>query len=238
MKINILLCDTFSDILPCVGINNYQSMFFDLFNKVSSEKIDYSVYEVFDMKFPDQIYKEELYLITGSSASAYDNTPWIKQLILFIKRVHIMQVPLVGVCFGHQIIAQALGGKVAKSEKGWGTGIRRSNIVDSVAQPYFPDGVMQLYYNHHDQVIELPNEAKLFATSDFCPNEGFIIRNNILTFQGHPEYTTEYNRQLIIVHADKEDPAVRMNALASFKTMNAMGENAARWMLDLLKEQI
>lgn len=232
MTINILLCDTFPGLLP-EDIPSYVSMFTNLFDSVK-QNITYRVFNSYKNEFPLNLKTNELYLITGSSSGAYEDKEWIKELIGFIRQAYLLKLPLVGICFGHQVIAQALGGSVEISEKGWGTGVRKSRLIDTKAPKYFLSDHMLLHYNHHDQVIQLPPDAIRFATSDFCLNEGFYINNHILTFQGHPEYTDSYNRYLLLNHSQGEELEVVNNALNSFRANKAMGQQAALWMLDLV----
>lgn len=232
MKINILLCDTFPGLLPSY-IESYESMFFQLFDSIRAD-ITYQVYNVKKSNFPAEISRDELYLITGSNSGVYEDADWIKELICFVQKLHTNEAKLTGICFGHQLIAKALGGKVTKSEKGWGTGIRTSRIISSKALSYFPTGEMSIHYNHHDQVVKLPGEAELFATSEFCPHEGFMVGDHIITFQGHPEYTSDYNRHLILNHAQDEPENVKATALESINSKVAQGDLAAKWMLDLV----
>lgn len=230
MTIHILLCDTFPGLLPSY-IPSYVSMFFKLFDSLQ-QNIQYRVYRTMDGELPDLNNPDGLYLITGCNLSAYDHINWIQQLLKWIESANECKAKLTGICFGHQCIAQALGGKVERAPQGWGTGIRESRIVDEMALPYFPDQTMRLLYNHHDQVVVLPDNAKLVATSDFCPIESYRIGNHILTFQGHPEYIPEYNRHLLENFSDDESFDVRQSALYSLKNMKHQGNIVGRMILD------
>jgi GMP synthase-like glutamine amidotransferase len=230
MKVNILLCDTFDGQLPD-EIPGYIFLFRQLFGKIDNAVC----YEIFDVRqgiYPAALHSDELYLIPGSSAGAYDESPWIKSLIEFIREMYDANVKISGVCFGHQIIAQALGGRVERAKQGWGTGVRTSGIIDPKALKFFPEGQMNLLYNHHDQVVALPPRARCFARSEFCPVEGFYIDDRILTFQGHPEYTPEYNRYQLLNHSAGEPEEVKATALASLnRKVDSLA--AAKWMLSI-----
>lgn len=230
MKINILLCDTFPGLLP-EYIPSYESMFIRLFDE-SVGGLEYHVFRTLEGELPETMSHDDVYLITGCNLSAYDDIPWINDLKAWIVRANDERVKMVGICFGHQIIAEALGGKVCKAKVGWGTGNRESRIVNEEALRYFPMGRMRLMYNHHDQVVELPQGATAFATSDFCPNEGFMIGSHVITFQGHPEYVPQYNVHLIMNFADDEPMEVRVNALKSLGAYHHDGGIVARWIVE------
>lgn len=172
-----------------------------------------------------------LYLITGCNQSVYDDADWIKALLGWIVRADEARVKLTGVCFGHQAVAQALGGRVERAAQGWGTGARRSRVVDDSILKYFPDGRMCLLYNHHDQVVTLPTRASLVATSQFCEVESMRVGNHILTFQGHPEYIPEYAVHLLMNFSDDEPLQVRRDALRSIGAMRHQGDIVARMLL-------
>lgn len=235
MTLNILLCDTFAGTLP-KEVPSYVSMFINLFDSVNSN-VTYHIYDSYNNEFPPNLRSDEIYLITGSNSSIYEEKGWIKNLLSFIRGAFSMKIPLVGIDFGHLAIAHALGGKVASAEKGWGIGIRESRIVDPVARRHFSANQLILHYNHYDQVTQLPRGAVRFATSDFCKNEGFILNGHILTLQGHPEYTDAYLHHLILNHSTDESKEIKEKALNSIYLYKgcAMGQKAARWIMDLTK---
>jgi len=230
--INILLCDTFPGRLPDF-IPNYESLFFDLFASIGVQA-DYTIYQTWQGELPTTVNTDELYLIPGSLDSAYDNKPWINALVQWIGYAYSQGAKMMGVCFGHQVIARALGGEVARYAGGFGVGVRASRVIDKDMKRYFPEHEMRLLYSHHDQVMALPQGAELCATSDFCKNESFRIGHQVVTFQGHPEFTVAYSRHLLLNCSDDEEEAVRLAALQTLETMQPQGAEAARFALDLL----
>lgn len=228
-KINLLLCDTFPGLLP-ESIPSHESMFFDLFRPINPD-LTFDICRVLEGELPEQFETDTLYLIPGSNNAAYDDLPWIFTLQDWIRKAAARKVPLVGICFGHQLIAQALGGCVERFPGGWGVGIREMGVLDADLLPYFPDRKMRLIVNHHDQVTRLPEGAIPIATSDFCRYEGFRIGHHILTFQGHPEFTVDYERHLILNHAENEDATVKQRALETLVTLRPQGNIVAKFLI-------
>lgn len=234
MHINILLCDTFPGRLPDF-IPNYESLFFDLFKSIGVEAT-YRIYQTWQGELPSTVHPDELYLVPGSLDSAYDDKPWIVSLLHWIEKAYCRGAKMMGVCFGHQVIARALGGEVRKYDGGFGGGVRQSRVIDDEMKRFFPDERMRLLYSHHDQVMALPDGATRCATSDFCLNESYRIGRQVVTFQGHPEFTVAYSRHLLTNCSDDLDEVVRLKALRSLDEMLPMGPAAARFALDLLNE--
>lgn len=137
-------------------------------------------------------------IITGSAAGVYDDYHWMEPLRDFIRDAYAHRTPLLGVCFGHQIMADALGGDVRKSEKGWALG---RNVYEVKAKPAFLDDLpdtLAIAASHQDQVIEPPEEAEVFLGSAFTPNAGLVYRNGAaMSVQPHPEFDVDFARALI-----------------------------------------
>jgi GMP synthase-like glutamine amidotransferase len=133
----------------------------------------------------------EAILITGSSAGVYDDLDWIAPLERFVRAAYEARISMVGICFGHQLIAQALGGTVRKSEKGWGIG---RHVYDVVPDNGVIDGEkIAIACSHQDQVIEPPGGATTILHSAFTPHAGLLYENGaVLSVQPHPEFTAAF----------------------------------------------
>jgi GMP synthase-like glutamine amidotransferase len=141
-------------------------------------------------KLPDAA-KLEAVLLTGSSAGVYDDFDWIAPLEDFVRAANDAKVPMVGVCFGHQLVAQALGGVARKSEKGWGIG---RHVYDVASGNGIVDGPrIAIAASHQDQVITPPPGAKTILSSDFCEHAGLLYAGGTtLSIQPHPEFSVGY----------------------------------------------
>ena len=157
-------------------------------------------FEFFDVRrdgYPDRIEDCDGYLITGSRASVYDDEPWIARLKDFTRELNDARAKTVGICFGHQLAAAALGGDVRRAAVGWGVGVHTWQVVHD--EPWMRPrlGKVRLLASHQDQVETLPQGARLLAASDFCPHAAFAVGNHLIAVQGHPEFTRDYARFLM-----------------------------------------
>ena len=183
----------------------------------------FEIFTVVQNQFPEDIHACDGYLITGSKYSAYEDLPWIHRLKSLIQEIHQADLPLIGVCFGHQVIAEALGGKVERFDGGWGVGIHQYSI-DKPLPDIIPESQQSLSINafHQDQISVLPVGAEVFASSDFCEYAGVVYGDKILTVQAHPEFTIPFIDAL--VSSDRGEiiaPDTRADALGKLKEEGA-----------------
>ncbi|KAJ6444945.1 Glutamine amidotransferase type 1 [Purpureocillium lavendulum] len=150
-------------------------------------------------------------LLTGSRHNAYDNDPWIKNLLDFTTRALDTdgRVKVVGICFGHQIIARALGAKVGKSDKGWEVAVTDVDLTPA-GKHIFELDTLRIHQMHHDVVFGFPDGAVPLGANAFCDNQGMYSPGRYLTVQGHPEFTTDiisevlFNRHTVRVFTDEQ----------------------------------
>ncbi|MDA8760353.1 type 1 glutamine amidotransferase [Amylibacter sp.] len=154
---------------------------------------EFEVYQVINNIFPKDINECEGWLITGSRHGAYEAHDWIPPLEKFIRDLYSADIPLIGVCFGHQIIAKALGGIVEKFKGGWTVG----------PQVYKNEDGQEVRLNayHQDQVISAPECATHISGNETCKNAIIIYDNKVFTMQPHPEFSNTYIRELIDARA-------------------------------------
>jgi len=179
MKIGILQTGHSPDqIRPEMG--DYPGMFETL---LAGHGFDYEAWPVVDNIFPDGPEAADGWLITGSRHSVYEELKWLPPLEALVREIVASGRPLIGVCFGHQLIAKALGGTVEKYRGGWAVG---RQVYD------FGDEKLALNAWHQDQVTTPPEGAQVIAANPFCANAGMVIGGNVFTVQPHPEFNAAF----------------------------------------------
>ena len=194
MKIGILNSDTVQ-IDGAAEFGQYPEMFSKVFWTLDPN-IQFKTYEVQYNDYPQDMNECDAYLITGSKASCYDNVQWIHALKEFIKALHKNKKKLIGVCFGHQIIAEALGGSVRKSPNGWHAGVDSISLNNDALEYGDRGKKYNLVFSHQDEVKRLPRNATLIAESASCPIGMFLIENHIFCTQGHIELDKKFARMI------------------------------------------
>lgn len=178
----------------------------------------------------------DAYLVTGSPAGVYDHAPWIAPLADFLRVRYAAGQKLVGICFGHQLLAHALGGHAERSTNGWGMGLRRFTLTQqrSWMVPAVEQG--QLYFCHQDQVVRLPAQAEHLGGDTFCPNTVFAIGDQVLGIQGHPEFTEGVMRVLIEQLGADAGEGVKAQARISLGGGAADNVTVAHWIINFLTQ--
>jgi GMP synthase (glutamine-hydrolysing) len=225
MKIGILQAGHAPDAMrPETG--DYDTIFATL---LAGHGFSFAAYDVENMVFPDSVHDCDGWLITGSRHGVYEDHPFIAPLEQFVRDAFAADVPLVGVCFGHQIIAQALGGKVEKFAGGWAVG---RQIYD------WQGDQIALNAWHQDQVVEAPAQATRLATNDFCGDAALVYGKNAFTVQAHPEYDHNFISGLATHRAPGVVPEpLRLKALEEPTTRDDNARLAAM-MARFFKERI
>lgn len=224
MKIGILRTGHSPDeLIDTLG--NYDQMFETL---LAGNDFSYATFSVVDGEFPTGPQEADGWLITGSKHGAYEDHPWIPPLEELIREIQETGKPLIGVCFGHQIIAQALGGKVEKFAGGWSVGRTEYQMGDST---------IALNAWHQDQVVSLPEDARVLASSDFCANAVLAYGDTIWTVQPHPEFGSAFIDGLIKTRGKGVVPDDQLQAASD--ALDAPNDNAkiATQMVEFFKRK-
>ena len=172
-------------------------------------------YDVTKGVFPAQPRDHPVYLVTGSAAGVYDDLPWIPALKQFLGEAK-GEAGLIGICFGHQIMAEAFGGRAAKSDKGWGIGLQEYKLFERASWMDQNDDPIRVPVSHQDQVIARPPCSTVLGASDFCDIGALEYHDQrAISFQFHPEFEPEYATALIELRRDRLDGAD--SAIASLR---------------------
>ncbi|NEJ69555.1 type 1 glutamine amidotransferase [Rhizobium phaseoli] len=177
-----------------------------LFRRLLGEStFDYVTYPVVDDIFPDSVESADGWLITGSRYSVNDPDPWIGKLIALIRQIKASGRPMVGICFGHQAIAKALGGAVGENPAGWIAGASEYRTPEGA-----PDRTLLAW--HKEQILTLPGEAEIVSGSSACPHAVLRYGDVALTYQAHPEFTADFIRGLVVTRGQSLTDGIKNRA--------------------------
>ena len=231
LHVGLLEADHVGDrFLPIAG--GYREMF-AAWMRPHAPGLRWSCFDACHGELPSSPEDCDGFICTGSRASAYGSEPWIAELAAFVRALHDARKPYVGICFGHQVLARALGGEVARAPGGWGVGVHAMSIA--AAEPWMrpPLAECRLPYMHADQVTRLPAGAVALASSDHCDVAMFRVGETSLGIEGHPEFPAAYSEALLRDRANRigsDRVAAALDSLATPTDSLAVGEWIARFL--------
>lgn len=189
-RIAIVECGPVPEALaPTYG--SYPQIFAELLQPLAEGRLSFEAVSPIAGDAVEELQDFDGLLFSGSRYGVYDDLPWMRPLMAVIREMASRDRPQVGICFGHQIVAAALGGEVRKAEVGWGVGVQTYDLEEHHA----PSEEVPVF--HQDQVVAAPESARRMAGNAFCPNGGFAYDAPILTYQFHPEFSQGYLADLI-----------------------------------------
>jgi GMP synthase-like glutamine amidotransferase len=226
MRVGLLECDHVSE-----RFRHLSGDYADMFGAILSD-VDLVPYDVCNGAVPASPSECDAWLCTGSRRSVYDADGWIGPAAAFVRDVRDSGVPFVGVCFGHQLLAHALGGEVEKAAYGWGVGVRPVRVVRTEAWMKPAQEHLQLHFMHQDQVVRPPDDAVVLGCTDHCEVAMFRV-GDMLGMQAHPEFTVAYADALL---ADRTERVGGDRAEEGRRSLTTpTDENVvARWMTTFL----
>lgn len=231
MRAAIIQCDA---VVPELAqtFGDYPEMIVRMFRETRID-VQFDVFDARTGRYPENLDGYDFFITTGSKAAAYDTDDWIRQLIEFIRKLDSQERRLIGICFGHQLIALARNGSVERSPKGWGVGVASNRLTTTPDWMEESTQTLNIIASHQDQVSTLPADARVIAASDFCPY--FVVQWNdhFLSIQGHPEWHTDYSRALMNLRRDKIGDA-RVEAGLSSLATETDNRLFTRWILEFV----
>ena len=213
MTIGLLICDHVAEALrPVAG--DYADMFAALFARHGSE-VSLNFYDLQQGDYPRALDECDGYLSTGSRFSVYDREPWILRFRDLVRALYQEKRKFVGICFGHQMIAHALGGSCVKSGSGWGVGVHEVAVCAKKPWMEPEQGAYNLIVCHQDQVVALPADAERLGGNAHCPYAMVAVGDHFLGIQAHPEFNTAYVEALMRTRVEQIGRSVVQQARRS-----------------------
>lgn len=229
MRLGILQCDTVRpELRPTFG--DYPDMFKRRFGALDPA-LAFASWNLPAGELPESADAADAWLISGSKWSVNDDEPWIARGLDFVHEIHQARRPILGICFGHQLVARALGGTVDRV--GWGVGVHTSRIFEHTPWMRPALKTLSLIVSHQDQVTQLPEGSRILAGHAFCPYDIVRIGQHILTFQGHPEFEPGYARALMQIRREQLGESTYREGMASLSAP-IQSDIATAWMLRFL----
>lgn len=201
MKVGLLECDHVREELLHIA-GDYRQMFPALFTQVAPDW-EFRFYDVCNGHFPESARECDLYICTGSKFSVYDEEDWILRLKDFVKEISESGKKYAGICFGHQMLAEALDGKVEKGSAGWCVGVHEFSLLKPATWSVPSKEKFNLLMMCQDQVVKMPEDSVLLAQTDDCNIGMFQVGANMIGIQAHPEFPKSYNKALMELRIER-----------------------------------
>lgn len=240
MRIGILVTGHVAgDLVPKHGA--YPAMFEAWLGSALPEA-SFKSWMAIDDTFPGSPNDADAWLVTGSRHGVYEDLPWIRQLIGFLRDAREAERPVVGICFGHQALAMAWGGHAEKSDRGWGVGVARYGVTRRPSWMADAKDELAFHAMHQDQVTAVPDDATVLAASDHCPFAmlayGDPERPDGISIQPHPEFSEGYARDLVDVRRGLSfDDATADRAMETYGCPTD-ADSTARWVAAYLRSVV
>ena len=239
MKIGILATSVLTE-KNLVQFGDLPSMFATLLSGQDS-RLDFETFDVCFDVFPASSNLCDAWIVTGSPRSAYEKLPWMVRLEDFIRQTIAANIPMVGFCFGHQIMAQAMGGTVAKeANKEWGIAVHNYQVMlEGAPRPKWMDGEatsFALQASHEDQVTALSSAIKRIGGNAFCPNGLLLYGKSGLSMQLHPELSAGFISELIDMRRGRSMSDEEADAALTQVDKPVDDQMVARWIVNFMRE--
>ena len=232
LRLGLIACDSIWEPLRSAH-GDYADMYGALLRAAGAD-FDLQTFAAHHGELPGDVTDCDAWLISGSRAAVYDDSKsWIAALMDFVRATHAAGRPQVGVCFGHQLLAHALGGHTGPAPAGWGIGNIdvRLRATPAGAPPL---ATLNLFMAHQDQVTRLPPGARWLAEAAHCPHAAFSLDDCVLGIQPHPEFTAAFMRDMTLEASFMLPPARRAAALASY-ARPVDNDRVGPWLADFLR---
>lgn len=231
MRTGLLICDHINPQYK-EEFGDYPDMFKALF-----PEFDWHLYDVCNGEFPKNINECDVYFTTGSRHSVYEELDWILRLRGFVRVLYKAQIRYVGMCFGHQMLGEALGGKVTKAEQGWCVGVQSFEVKEKAdwMMPYEEN--VNLMMMCQDQIEVLPQEAKVLASNDICPAGIIQVGEKMLGIQAHLEFPKAYDEALMKDRIDRMGADVVAKGIESLES-SVSTETVRSWVFNFLGHKV
>jgi GMP synthase-like glutamine amidotransferase len=190
---------------------DYPQLYRDLLGPTGVEVVPFACDEG---QLPASLDDCDGWMCSPSRSSVYDDLPWLSGVEEVVRRIVAEERPFVGVCFGHQLLATALGGRVERAEVGWGLGAQSYEVVGTGPWMTTTPRTVTLLASHQDQVVEPPADSRTWLRADYCPYGGLVVGERAWTIQTHPEFTVALVDRLLAHRVELlgEEPVRRARA--------------------------